>query len=294
MTKVLELTKEQLNRMKDFYRDDLKDNDNEHVYFAVKSCPIMAYNSGKVVFQGPKGLNEYNMWIEIFDMVDDIIKKDIIYYSPSIGSDEVGKGDYFGPLVVCACYVNKHAMDKVRDLRISDSKKRTDDRIRKLAKEIKDDVTYSLLVLSNEKYNDLVNKGFSVTKMMSILHNKAITNLVDKLNYKGDIYIDQFAEPGVYFNYVKQEPKVTRNVHFTTKAESKHSSVAVASILARYKYLLEMDRLSDEIGFTLPKGAGDIVDQTIAKIITEHGIEKLKTISKFSFANTEKAKKYLT
>lgn len=293
MTKVINVTQEQLNKMKYFYQDNLRDNTNQYVFFAVKDAPVTAYTSGKVVFQGGKGLTEYEYWIEFFGMVDDIIEKDIIYYSSSIGSDEVGKGDYFGPLVVCAAYVSNQAMELVRDLGIQDSKKTTDERIIKVAKKIKDEVQYSVMVLNNKKYNDLKNKGYSVVKMMAILHNAAIYNLVHKVHKKVPVYIDQFAEPGVYYHYLKGEKNIYRGANFTTKAESKHSSVAVASILARYKYLAEMDRLSKEVGVVLPKGGGELVDKVIAKIIKEKGETFLYNIGKISFANTEKAKKLL-
>lgn len=294
MTKVINVNKEQLNQMKYFYQDNLKDNSNEYVFFAVRDMSITAYSSGKVVFQGNKALAEYENWIIQFNMVDDIIKKDVVYFTSSIGSDEVGKGDYFGPLVVCACYVPQSAMDMVRDLRIADSKARSDERIKTLARKIKDHVKYSVISLSNEKYNDFVNRGFSSVKILAILHNRAISNLVKKVGRKVPVHVDQFAEPGVYFHYLKGQQDVYRDINFTTKAESKHASVAVASILARFKFLYDMDQISKECGIEIPKGAGQKVDEVIAKIIQEKGLDYLATISKISYANTEKGKRLIS
>ena len=290
MTKVINVNKEQLDMMKYFYQDNLKDNSNEYVYFACNDMSITAYKSGKVVFQGNKALAEYEEWLIKFDMVDDVIRKETIFYTPSIGSDEVGKGDYFGPLVVCACYVPYDAMQLVRDLRIADSKARSDERIKTLARRIKDHVTYSVMSLDNKKYNELTEKGFSSVKIMSILHNAAISSLTKKIKKKVPVNLDQFAEPGVYFHYLKGEREVYRDINFETKAESKHASVAVASILARYKFLHEMDKLSELAGVEIPKGAGHKVDQVIAKIMTEKGMDFLYNISKISYANTQKAK----
>lgn len=293
MTNVLNVTTKQLKQMEEFYKDDIKPNPNEYILFSVNSASINAYTSGKVVFQGKNALKEYDMWVEIFGLGDELASKEALYYTPSIGSDEVGKGDYFGPLVVCACYVDEYAMNKVRELRISDSKTRTDERIIKIAREILHHVKYSVLTLSNEKYNALNKKGMSVVRMMAWLHNTAITNLLGKINKEVDVYIDQFAEPGVYYNYLKSESNVYRKANFTTKAESKHSSVACASIIARYKYLQEMDRLSKETGVTLPKGGGSRVDEVIASIIKDKGESYLNKIGKTSFRNTEKAKALL-
>lgn len=294
MTNVLQLTEKQITQMEEFYRDDLKHNANQYILFSVKSASINAYTSGKVVFQGNNAYKEYQYWIQVFGMEEDIANKEAIYFTPSIGSDEVGKGDYFGPLVVCACYVPPKAINKVRDLGIKDSKAVTDEKIKTQAKEIIKHVEYSVMVLNNRKYNDLSKKGYSVVKMMAILHNAAIVNLRKKVPGNVEVFIDQFAEPGVYYNYVKQESSVFRKANFTTKAESKHSSVAVASIIARYKFLDEMDRLSTSVGVELPKGAGEKTDRVIAKIIKEKGQNYLYDIAKVGFANTEKAKKYLS
>lgn len=287
--KVLKLNNKQLTQMEKFYLDDVRANTNQYVLFQVASSSITAYTSGKVVFQGNNALKEYDMWIKMFGMEEALADQEALFFTSSIGSDEVGKGDYFGPLVVCAAYVSDYAMKYVRELRIADSKSRTDERIKTMAKEIIKHVEFSVLVLNNEKYNELSEKGFSVVKMMAILHNKAITNLKKKVHKNVDVIIDQFAEPAVYYNYVKGQPVIYRDAKFTTKAESKHSSVAVASIIARYKFLEEMDRLSKEVGLEIPKGGGAIVDKVIAKLIKRDGLESLNTIAKTGFRNTQKA-----
>src|SRR5690606_18395517 len=104
------------------------------------------------------------------------------------------------------------------------------------------------------------------------------------------ILIDQFAERGIYYNHIKGEEEIIReNVLFSTKAEGLHVSVACASIIARVAFLEEMDLLSAEVGMTLPKGAGKVVDEVAAKIILKHGEEYLKSLTKVHFANTGKA-----
>ena len=102
----------------------------------------------------------------------------------------------------------------------------------------------------------------------------------------------QFGERWVYYNYLKNESEVVReNVLLTTKAEGLHLSVAAASVLARVAFLEEMDRMSASVGMTLPKGAGPKVDEIAAKILLKHGEDKLKTITKWHFANLDKARK---
>ena len=54
------------------------------------------------------------------------------FYIDSIGSDEVGTGDYFGPIVVTASYVNKSDITFLEELGVKDSKKLTDKKIIKI------------------------------------------------------------------------------------------------------------------------------------------------------------------
>ncbi|HBT73737.1 MAG TPA: ribonuclease HIII, partial [Lysinibacillus sp.] len=84
---------------------------------------------------------------------------------------------------------------------------------------------------------------------------------------------------------------VQENVYFSTKAEQLHVAVATASILARAAFLKEMDRLSAIAGLTLMKGASSKVDMQAARIWRSHGEEFLRSITKWHFANTEKARK---
>ena len=108
------------------------------------------------------------------------------------------------------------------------------------------------------------------------------------------ILVDQFAERGVYYNYLKNEKEVIReNVLFSTKAEQLHVAVATASILARDAFLKEMDKLSARVGFELQKGASAKVDQMAARIWKKHGEDFLRSMTKWHFANTEKARKLL-
>src|SRR5690606_33543813 len=105
------------------------------------------------------------------------------------------------------------------------------------------------------------------------------------------ILIDQFAERGIYYKHIKGEKEIIReNVLFSTKAEGLHVSVACASIIARVAFLEEMDRMSAEVGMTLPKGAGKNVDEVAARILLKHGEEYLKGLTKWHFANAWKAK----
>lgn len=211
-----------------------------------------------------------------------------------IGSDEVGTGDYFGPVVVCATYSGPEHVERLDALGVRDSKRLTDERIRALAEEIGRIVPYSLLVLDNDKYNRLIRRGYNQTKLKAVLHNQALVNVRRKIGDRTvhGFLVDQFTPPAQYFKAIADRPeKADAPIYFQTNAESLHPAVACASIIARYRFLQEIDRLSERCGMTLPKGAGPGVDEAAARLIRQRGETFLSRVAKLHFANTEKARK---
>jgi len=303
MNHILECNNVQVKKIISFYRNDQKESKNETVLFFAKSDFFSAtiYKSNKVMFQGKDALEEYNMWCIMFGInpikkvkKTEVKKSTSNYYSQSIGSDEVGTGDFFGPVVVCAAYLTGQDIEFVKGLKIDDSKKITDQRIRVIGQQLKDRVQYSMLALHNKKFNDMTQKGYNMNKLKAYLHNSAILQLVKKIKNKPLVIVDQFAEEKLYFNYLKDEGEIYRDITFTTKAESKYASVAVASIIARYAFLQYFDNLSDKSGYDLLKGAGKKVDLQVAQIIEEKGEKFLYSISKTNFRTLDKAKEILS
>lgn len=303
MNFVLNLQESEIKRVITFYSDYQKQNNNEYIRFFAKTdvLSVSVYTSNKVMFQGPDSEMEYKMWCTMLNYealekktkTNTPIKKDnqyTNYFYSSIGSDEVGTGDFFGPIVVCAAYLPKDSVSLIKDLGINDSKKITDQNILRIGDTLKDKVPYSLLVLHNEKYNDLIKRGFNMNKIKAYLHNKAIINLLKKINGTPEVIVDQFAEERLYFRYLNDETQVYRNITFTTKAESKYASVAIGSILARYAFLKHFDLLSKESGYHLLKGASNEVDKIAARMIKDKGEQYLYSYAKLNFKNVEKAK----
>ena len=263
---------------------------------------ITLYESGKVMFQGISADIDANMWKDLEshfnnrDIDSEIKAKEnkeddkTYYYYDAIGSDEVGTGDYFGPIIVTATLVDKNTRKLLEDLKIMDSKKMTDDKIRRCAPILMDKLPYVTFTLSNPKYNDMANKGFNMNKVKAILHNRVLFELSNKGIPYHKIIVDQFTTPRSYFSYLKQEniqDKVTK-ITFLTKGESKHLSVAAASVISRYLFLNEMDKLSEKYKINILKGASDKVDDVGREIVKRYGKEELYKIAKINFKNTEK------
>ena len=187
-----------------------------------------------------------------------------------IGSDEVGTGDFFGPITVCAAYVSKEQIPLLQELGVTDSKNLNDEKISGIAKQLIKFLPYSLLVLHNEKYNTMQQSGMSQGKLKALLHNQAIQHLLNKIAPEKPeaILIDQFAKEGIYYGYLKGQKNIVKeNVYFSTKAEGIHLAVAAASIIARHAFVQHFEKLSKSAGFTIPKGAGSKVDVAAARLI---------------------------
>lgn len=302
---VLNLEMNKIMEMRNFYGKNLLDKNIPGSVFAAKTsaCMITAYKSGKVLFQGNDSEKEAGRWGSASasskkpssSHSKSVAKGDLptgIGQMSAIGSDEVGTGDFFGPITVVAAYVKKENIPLLKELGVRDSKDLNDEKIIAIAKVIKDIIPFSLMTLKNEKYNQVQQSGMSQGKMKAILHNQAILNVLDKISPEKPeaILIDQFVQGSTYFQHLKSQKAIAKeNVYFSTKAEGIHLAVAAASILARYAFIQYIDKLSEAAGFKIPKGAGAQVDVAAAKLIMSKGRDILPSFVKLHFANTDKA-----
>lgn len=299
--KVGKATKEKLEN---FYIDLKREKTPPYAVFqAIDGDTVVTlYESGKIVFQGKDADLASQFWIETEKMetknleIKNSDKKEPkneeyinpkIYYSTSIGSDEVGKGDFFGPMVVTATYVKKEDISFLENLGVKDSKKITDEKIMKIVPKIIDRVPYESIILNNKEYNEKQKKGYNINQITAILHNQVLSKLKAKYPYDY-IVVDQFAEKYVYFHYLKESTNVVRDITFLTKAENKCLAVACASLISRYIFLKEYQKLNQKLDMILPKGAGSKVDEVGVQIVQKYGNKILKDISKQNFKNTEK------
>ncbi len=280
MNYILSVTPEALQTIKKHYQDTLSKPSTDHMEFLSKTTAVTVtgFKSGKVMFQGPIAESEYKLWREHF-------KKD----GESIGSDEVGTGDFFGPIVVVAAYVNESQIDYLKDLGVGDSKTLTDEKIFKIGTQIKDVITHKEVFLENSYYNKLYNKTSNLNKIKALMHNRALNELT-KFTKCEEVIVDEFTPEAKYFKYLEDERDVFSNIKFEQKAESKYISVATASVLARYYFLVLWTRMENEIGMKLPKGAGAKVDQAAREVLDLYGETRLAKYAKMHFKNLQKAK----
>lgn len=290
MNIVIKVDEETKQKMIAYYKDKIRDKKIPYAIFQAQEedTVITLYESGKAMFQGISADVDASMWAMLQDKKEETNNEEDLYHITSIGSDEVGTGDYFGPVVVCAAYVNIEDIKFLEELKVKDSKQITDDYIRKIAPTIAKKIDYELLVLSNKEYNEKYKTIKNINKIKAIMHNKVLYTLHQRHSNCNKIIIDEFAKENSYFNYLKEVTNVEKNLIFTPKAENKNMAVATAAILARFTFLEIMDKLSDKYHEPLLKGASSEVDKQAERLIEKYGKEVLEDIAKLHFINTER------
>ncbi len=304
MTIVFKISENIKPLMMEFYKGRMEEKTPPYSIFQVKDfdCVITLYESGKVMFQGIGADIEASYWIEeerikngrIIDISgkekEKKEEKKFFLNMSTIGSDEVGTGDFFGPIVVTATYVSKENIPFLTKLGVRDSKKITDAKIIKIAPEIIKNIPYTTYILTNESYNKNWSEDINMNKIKAILHNKVLFSLKNKNFAYDKIVVDQFVYPQKYYEHIASAKDKVTDITFMTKAEDKCLSVAAASIISRYIFLKEMKKLSTTYNINIPKGAGPLVDEVGIKIAKEYGFDKLKEIAKLNFKNKDKIK----
>ena len=249
-----------------------------------ENCVITCYTSGKTVFQG----KDANVYAAAFmEVQDEIPNTATTNQYPQAGSDEVGTGDYFGPVCVCASYVTKDDVDFLVKLGVRDSKQMSDADMLKIGPLLMERIPHSLLIVPPQKYNQ-VHESNNLNAIKAKLHNQAYINLAKKIELPSFKIIDQFTPETSYYRYLKNEPQIIRGIHFETKAEDKYLSVAVGSIISRYGFLKTWEEMEQKYNMTLPKGSGDKVDIVAQEFVERYGFDRLGEIAKLHFKNTEK------
>jgi len=293
MNVVIKVDEETKKKMIEYYADKKREKTPPYAIFQAQEedTIITLYESGKAMFQGLSADVDANMWGAIIenDKPEDKKSYEKYYYSSSIGSDEVGTGDYFGPIVVTAAFVKKEDIPFLEKLGVCDSKKLDDEKIKKITPEIIKKIKYKSLILTNEKYNAEYSKETNMNKIKAIMHNRVLDNMQKEINEKPDyIIVDEFAKEDRYYEYLKGISGIVKNITFITKAEDKNLAVACASIISRFIFLQEFDKLSDKYKVPLPKGSGKNVDSIGEELVEKYGKDVLQKVAKKNFSNTSR------
>ncbi len=202
-----------------------------------------------------------------------------------IGLDESGKGDYFGPLVIGAVFVNEQTEDRLITLGVRDSKLLSDNRMLELAEQIKAICPHFVVPIEPKRYNELYDRVKNLNRLLAWGHAWALESLLEKVSCNLAI-VDKFGDES-YLRTVLKEKGRQITVIQQTHAEA-DSAVAAASILARARFVQLLEQLSKKVGKTLPKGASDPSIVVIGReLVAEHGKDMLNEIAKLHFKTTD-------
>ncbi len=211
-----------------------------------------------------------------------------------IGTDEAGKGDYFGPLVVAAVYVDADFLETLSELGVADGKTLSNRRIRSIAESMRSDYAQHIVIVEkmpmeyNSLYDTLRRRGQNLNHLLASLHAEAIHTLADRVDAKHAL-IDKFAQDKLIIQQLTQRgiPPASRGIKIkqVTKGE-RDIAVAAASIIARDTFLTGMDTLSETYEIRLPRGAYQVVEAG-KEFVRMHGKKALGEVAKLHFNLTD-------
>jgi ribonuclease HIII len=200
-----------------------------------------------------------------------------------IGTDESGKGDYFGPLVVAGVFVPDGQAAVLAELGVRDSKTIGDRRVRELAERIKSGYIHSVVAVGPERYNDLYGKLRNLNRILAWGHARVIENILERVDCRLAI-ADRFGEEAYIRDALLKKGKRIELVQRVRAEED--AAVAAASVLARAEFLQRLRALSLEAGLELPKGASSLVDAAGVRLVEREGRPILARFAKLHFKNT--------
>jgi ribonuclease HIII len=209
-----------------------------------------------------------------------------------IGTDESGKGDYFGPLVIAGVFVTEQTAAILKELGVMDSKKLTDVRIETVYRQILDTVgekAVAVVEIGPAKYNELYDRfksgGKNLNHLLAWGHATAIENLLVRFPECRQAIADQFGNERYILSQLKEKGKGI-TLHQTHRAEA-NIGVAAASIVARYRFTKKLKQLSAQYGVTLPLGAGPHVKAVARQFMNAQGRAALVNVAKLHFKTTQ-------
>lgn len=263
-------------------------NPKQYAFWEIKHKDFTAvfYNSSKFVIQG----KNINVLLEKLSTTFNIINTptqsnndnsslDLVQI-PHIGTDESGKGDFFGPLVIAGVLVDEKNSKLFADLGIRDSKTLKDEQMIKMAQQIQKNSIHSIVAISNPKYNELYNSFKNLNKLLAWGHARVIENILDKTQCEYALS-DKFGDESLIKNALMNKGK-TINLEQRVRAES-DIAVAAASVLARATFVQKMKYMENFYGCKFSKGCNGTVKDCVREFIQKYGKERLNEICKMHF-----------
>jgi len=319
MNNSFKLTSDQSNKIKNFLQSKISSKDavsmkpkTQYEVLRVEKCGVLyiLYTSNKLLIQGSSNGKYYDDICNILGIsTNKNATKKLVHheFKEYIGVDEVGVSDYFGGLVSAAFLLDDNSAKLIKELKIKDSKKMEDNYILKIGKTLLEKCRCEYFYLDNINYNLLNSKYKNINTLKTYVHNKAIAKLVSKYKLeirasdskddisKLPIVLDKYTENSNYYSQLKTlvnkkdlDYKHTYYIRaLTTKAESYYLGVAAASVVARYVFLNEIEKLNKKYNLNFPLGSSNAEILKVGKMfISKWNKDKLKEVAKIDTKTT--------
>lgn len=264
-----------------------------HARFALKSDGVVVtcYTSGKLVVQGAELTVFAARFLEDLTAAPSKGAKkgdpDLAFDVVTVGSDEAGKGDYFGPLVVAAVRAAPSDEAWLAELGVTDSKALSDDRSRRLAGLIEERLDFEIVRLGPEDYNARHAACGNVNILLGAMHAEALAALLSRNADVEQAVVDRFGEERHVLTPLRARVERLPKIVQVPRAE-RHPAVAAASVVARAAFLDGLAACSDTAGTDLHKGAGEPTDVAARRVFAIGGRELLAKVAKLHFKNTQR------
>lgn len=292
---ILKVEDSTLEKMKKYYDSQMVPVDDTDLIFKAHAigCDIIAKIDGTIEISGQNALQEAKHWSKKLakELANITVVSDEAFLYHHIGTAETGSADYLGPICVVSCYVTEDDVQMLRELNIHDLADLSNQDIVNYAKIMKDKLIYSLLILDNSHYNKMIQEGTNQANIKAKLYNQATVNVMQKVKQNVKVkVINQFVSPKTYFNYLKNEVIVVKDLMFESDAERKYMAVLAAEVLSRYAYLQYYANMTKSLKMNLSRGTSTTVDAVAAKIAMKYGEKMLTKVAKLNFTNTKRVK----
>ena len=282
MATTLELAADRIRELKEaLLAEGFEIRPLEHAHYQARGEGVVvnAYRSGKVVVQGKRELEflrSHGFAAPQAPTLDETVA----------GSDESGKGDYFGPLVVAAVVAGPGQVEELDRAGVKDGKKLSDGAIKRAAFAVRNLCPFAVRVLSPPEYNARHKEEGNVALFLSTLHAEAIAEAVAAADRCERVVIDQFTFTERLESALQQQG-IDLPVEIRPRAED-NPAVAAASVLARAEFLMGLEELGFEQGLELPRGANSHVERVARDIFRSGGVEALHEVAKIHFKTTKR------
>ena len=283
-----------LNKMKKFYDSQMVPFESENLLLKAHAigCDIEVTSDYEASFLGQNAVHEAKHWSRsLAKKIEQEKNSDHLCMHPHIGAAETGSADFLGPLCVVACYADDEALEIIKNLKIDNVDDLSNQEIINCAKLLKGHLISSLLVLDNSHYNKMIDSGINQANIRARLFNQAVVNVLQKVKKIVEFkVIDQFVSPKTYYNYLKSEVIVVKDMIFETNADEQYLAVLAAEIISRYAYLQYFASMTKSLKMNLARGAGTNAEIVAVKLANKYGEKILTKVCKLNFTNTKRVK----